>query len=118
MAWAPQRPCTFPGCGKLSDNSRCELHRRQERREIDERRGSAASRGYDARWQKVRRAYLDEHPMCAECAKHNRIRAAEVVDHIRAHKGDWKSFWDRNNWQALCKPCHDSKTAKVDGRWQ
>ncbi|WP_289184903.1 HNH endonuclease [uncultured Parasutterella sp.] len=24
-------------------------------------------------------------------------------------------FWDESNWQALCKHCHDVKTAKEDG---
>ena len=24
--------------------------------------------------------------------------------------------WDRDNWQALCKSCHDSKTGKEDSR--
>ena len=38
----------------------------------------------------------------------------EDVDHIIPHRGDQKLFWDRNNWQALCKPCHDRKTGKED----
>lgn len=33
---------------------------------------------------------------------------ASVVDHIVAHKGDQVLFWDTDNWQALCKPHHDS----------
>ncbi|WP_456243258.1 HNH endonuclease [Thermacetogenium phaeum] len=33
------------------------------------------------------------------------------------HKGDRQLFWDESNWQALCKPCHDSKTAREDGGW-
>jgi 5-methylcytosine-specific restriction enzyme A len=24
-------------------------------------------------------------------------------------------FWDRNNWQAMAKACHDKKTASEDG---
>lgn len=24
-------------------------------------------------------------------------------------------MWDECNWQPLCKPCHDSKTAREDG---
>ncbi|WP_304879789.1 HNH endonuclease [uncultured Parasutterella sp.] len=24
-------------------------------------------------------------------------------------------FWDESNWQALCKRCHDRKTAAEDG---
>ena len=25
-----------------------------------------------------------------------------------------KLFWDRDNWQPLCKQCHDKKTARED----
>jgi 5-methylcytosine-specific restriction protein A len=38
-----------------------------------------------------------------------------VVDHIIPHKGDKDLFWDSNNWQPLCKTCHDEKTAREDG---
>ncbi len=31
-----------------------------------------------------------------------------MVDHKIPHKGDQKLFWDRDNWQPLCKACHDS----------
>lgn len=43
------------------------------------------------------------------------IVASAVVDHIVPHKKDQKLFWRRSNWQALCKPCHDRKTATEDG---
>ena len=39
-----------------------------------------------------------------------------MVDHIIPHKGNLELFWDEDNLQALCKPCHDRKTAK-EGRW-
>ena len=39
---------------------------------------------------------------------------ATVVDHIIPHRGDQKLFWDQNNWQALCKSCHDKKTLTED----
>jgi 5-methylcytosine-specific restriction protein A len=41
---------------------------------------------------------------------------ATVVDHIVPHRGDQRLFWDEANWAALCKPCHDAKTAR-EGRW-
>lgn len=40
---------------------------------------------------------------------------AELVDHIVPHRGAMGFFWDRGNWQALCRPCHDKKSAKYDG---
>lgn len=117
MPFAPRRPCTWPGCGKLTDTGRCEQHRKQERKEIDKRRGTAAKRGYDAKWKVARDWYLRNHPLCVMCHSAGMIVAATVVDHIKAHKGDKALFWDRDNWQALCKRCHDSKTAREDGRW-
>ena len=39
-----------------------------------------------------------------------------VVDHIVPHRGDQKLFWDKSNWQPLCKACHDRKTWREDNR--
>ena len=33
-----------------------------------------------------------------------------LVDHIVPHRGDQALFWDEQNWQPLCKSCHDKKT--------
>jgi 5-methylcytosine-specific restriction protein A len=43
---------------------------------------------------------------------------ATVVDHIKPHRGDQTLFWDRSNWQALCKQHHDEKTGKEDRRME
>ena len=43
--------------------------------------------------------------------------ASAVVDHVRAHKGDARKFWDKSNWQPMCGRCLSRKTAKSDGRW-
>ena len=68
---------------------------------------------YGAQWRKARIAFLREHPFCAMCGK--ALRGADaVVDHIRPHRGDPVLFWDENNWQALCKFCHDSRTQRVE----
>ena len=63
---------------------------------------------YDRRWRNARAAFLALHPLCVYCERIKRTRAATVVDHIEPHKGDAHKFWDRSNWQALCKPCHDA----------
>lgn len=44
------------------------------------------------------------------CLAMNRQTPATVVDHIIPHTGNDKLFWDKDNWQSLCKSCHDSKT--------
>lgn len=69
---------------------------------------TSSQRGYDYRWQKAREHYLRDHPLCVFCAKIGSTTAANVVDHIVAHRGDKDLFWNQDNWQSLCKLCHDS----------
>lgn len=106
----PQRPPRYSRPG-----IRTEVQKQQA---IDKKRGSATQRGYNHRWQKARLTYLGSHPVCVRCLKTGRAEAATVVDHIIPHKGDSAVFWDTANWQALCKPCHDKKTATEDGAFK
>ncbi|MFW0778491.1 MAG: HNH endonuclease [Rickettsiales bacterium] len=54
--------------------------------------------------------YLKANPLCVceECK--GKVVPAQVVDHIRPHRGDERLFWDESNWQPLAKVCHDKKT--------
>jgi 5-methylcytosine-specific restriction endonuclease McrA len=72
-----------------------------------ERRGSSTARGYNYKWQQARVGFLKKHPLCKMHEDIGRVVAATVVDHIIPHRGDMSLFWDRNNWQPLCKTCHD-----------
>ncbi|MED0676974.1 HNH endonuclease signature motif containing protein [Aneurinibacillus thermoaerophilus] len=114
MPSKPKKPCAQFGCPNLTTERYCETHR-QQARQYDKQRGSAASRGYDRRWQNARRVFLMKHPLCVECEKEKKLVPATVVDHIVPHKGNQELFWDEDNWQPLCKSCHDSKTAREDG---
>jgi 5-methylcytosine-specific restriction enzyme A len=114
---APLHECRHPGCHILTDKSQCPNHTKQDAREVDSRRGSPASRGYDARWNKERKAFLRANPLCAICEANGDTIAAMEVDHIKPHKGNKALFWDQNNWQSLCNHCHSRKTALEDGRW-
>lgn len=80
----------------------------EHKRLYDERRGSSTERGYGAAWRRARLGHLAAHPLCVECECGGMIVAASVVDHVTPHRGDMALFWDPNNWQSLCKPCHDS----------
>lgn len=78
---------------------------------------SATQRGYDYRWQKASKAFLSQHPLCQcpNCDDGNvRVTAATLVDHRIPHNGDMTLFWDRSNWQALAKPCHDGWKARLE----
>ena len=114
MPYKPKHPCAHPGCPELVEHGEkyCEKHRTLHQEEVN--RPSASSRGYGRAWQKAARAFLNANPLCAECLKQGRYVKATVVDHIVPHRGDQKLFWDRNNWQPLCKACHDKKTFEED----
>ena len=69
------------------------------------------------RWVEERAAFLKENPFCVDVFGFHggTLAVANVVDHKVPHKGDWDLFWDCLNWQSMCKPCHDYKTATEDG---
>lgn len=81
--------------------------KRQERK-------SSTARGYNYRWQKVSKLFLDENPLCKFCSDMGIIRAAEVVDHITPHKGNQELFWNTSNWQGLCIPCHNITKQRIE----
>jgi 5-methylcytosine-specific restriction enzyme A len=64
-------------------------------------------------WKTLRAQVLRESN--GRCATKNCARAACIVDHVRPHRGINALFFDRDNLQALCKRCHDRKTARYDG---
>ena len=113
MPRKPKKPCPKHPHVLLDVHDRCpqclDIKRRTERA-----RPSATRRGYGYRWQKQRLHYLQAHPLCVMCQADDMITAATVVDHIKPHKGNDALMWDQNNWQALCKTCHDRKTATQD----
>jgi len=111
----PTKPCAVARCGTLTRERYCEKHQAEHRKRQDERRGTAAKRGYGSKWQKARKTHLAKNPLCVHCLAKGFVVAATVVDHRIPHKGDQKLFWDTSNWDSCCKTCHDTKTAKYDG---
>ena len=110
------RVCSEPGCPELTENGKCEEHRKAARARRDARRESAADRGYGACWRKIRTAFLAEHPICIDCGgdavvpdhdpKTRRELVAEGVD----DPDDFKYLKPR------CTTCHNRKTAKDKAR--
>ena len=73
-----------------------------------------SNRLYGHRWRKERKNFLLSHPLCVYCLEMGCVKQANVVDHIIPHKNNNDLFWDINNWQALCKLCHDSVKQKEE----
>lgn len=62
------------------------------------------------RYREARAAFLAANPLCAACHADGAITPATELDHIEPiHRGG--DFWCRDNWQGLCRPCHERKTA-------
>jgi 5-methylcytosine-specific restriction protein A len=99
-------PTSPPVHRPVGYQSRADRRTRYNRDHASERGGAV----YTYRWQKLRSAFLTKHPLCTACD-----HIATVVDHIRPHRGDQVLMWSWDNLQAMCKPCHDRKTATEDG---
>ena len=51
------------------------------------------------------------HPLCRPCAANGFTVAAAEIDHIVPVKHAPDRFLDASNWQPICRPCHEVKTA-------
>ena len=114
MPTAPLKPCQQLGCKALVPRGYCADHG-PPRPPPGLARINPHRHLYNRRWEKARRIYLIEHPLCVDCDDHGLTEPATEVDHIVPHRGDPAIFWNTDNWQALCKPCHSRKTASHDG---
>jgi 5-methylcytosine-specific restriction protein A len=103
----PIRPPRICSCGKVvASGLRCEcqvLRDRERKARFDRTRPNARARGYTREWDKARTEYLINNQTCRYCPA-----PANVVDHVKPHRGDMRLFWNRSNWQPLCTPCHSS----------
>lgn len=98
--------------------------RGQTTKRNDAYRKSAHERGYDGKWARFARAFIERelsagryHCACG-CGKNllGRERSEIHVDHKKPHKGQSDPlFWDVNNLQLMLAACHSRKTVMQDG---
>lgn len=139
MANAALKPClNNRRCrGFAAKGSYCapcqQAYRQTTQQSNDQQRGTASSRGYDARWAKWRRwvigeyklvfcgdrptgAPMTDHSRCQQAKPQRIYRTGEQLDHIEAIEGpDDPRRLDVTNVQWLCVTCHRTKTASEDG---
>ena len=108
MPYAPPRACH---CGGVRINGVCQRCG-PKRRDHDKRRGHAAARGYDYKWQRFRLYYLALHPLCKDCEAEGRVGAATDVHHRKKLKDHPELKYEEENLMALCSEHHDQRTAR------
>ena len=110
MPVKPPKPCKKAGCNRLTTASDgyCEKHTGLDKKQADERRGSAVERGYDGKWHKIRNQKLKADPFCERCT---RTVIADLVHH-KDHNPK-NNEWE--NLESLCQEHHDEE--HKDERW-
>jgi 5-methylcytosine-specific restriction protein A len=102
----PQKPlsyCTAPRCKNKTASGRC----RSCGSETERERGSAAKRGYDREWLKIRDAYLYRHPVC------ERDLCNELATDVHHRDGAGpRGDNSDDNLEALCHSHHSQITAR------
>lgn len=93
----------------------------QLRREADQRRGSARTRGYTTAWDRAAKGHLARQPLCIYCAmgawgEPPRDTAATCVDHLIPHGGDQDIFWRKADWISCCDACHSGPKQRAERR--
>jgi len=101
----------------MAHRTQSHVHARQARAERERAHAYDKARRRDngrnlyktAAWRNLRAKKISECPVCTCGAP------ATVVDHRTPHRGSNALFFDEGNLDALCKRCHDRKTARHDG---
>ena len=106
--------CQSPGCSNLSSGAYCEEHKRIKRQHDD--RESAYKRGYDRKWQAVRKSYLSKYPLCEMCEANGITKIADLVHHIIRIK-DGGDRLNSKNLMSLCIKCHDKVHNEQGHKW-
>ena len=116
MPRKPRKPCRYPGCSALTDESYCPEHKRLVAAQYNRyERTPEMKKRYKGAWPAIRRSYIKAHPLCEVCRREGRYTEAREVHHI-IPLADGGTH-DANNLMALCKPCHSRITATEGGRW-
>lgn len=117
MPYRPKRPCSHPGCPKLTNGRFCEEHAKQEEKRYEKYdRDPTMKKRYGRTWKRIRDRYIAVHPLCEQCQKIGQVTPSTEVHHIKPlSQGGSNDF---SNLMALCTSCHSEITAREGGRWK
>lgn len=110
-----KKPCRYPGCPNLTDQTYCEAHRKTAQAEYNRHtRDPESNKMYGRSWRKVRDAYVKIHPICEDCEREGRIVPVYEVHHLIPKKRGGTDDFD--NLISLCKSCHQKRDIELGMR--
>ena len=116
MPSKPKRPCSYPGCPKLTHGRFCEEHAKKEAQRYEKYdRDPAVRRRYGRAWKRIRDRYAEAHPLCELCQQHGKLTPTEEIHHkLPLSEGGTHAS---EYLIALCKSCHAKLHAERGDRW-
>ena len=118
MPTAPLKPCRHPGCGALSATGYCPAHKPASapsvRQQTDPRYVLAKKIRDSTAWQKARRFFVAQNPVCIDPFKWHGMQYPALTQHAHhilplIDRPDLA--FDGANLAPLCAPCHASVEA-------
>lgn len=111
----PKKPCAFPGCPNLTDETYCEKHKDIARKQYDRyERPPDVHKTYGRCWSRIRTRYAKEHPLCERCLEEGRVTPMAEVHHIvPISRG---GTHERSNLRSLCRSCHQKTHIELGDR--
>ena len=118
MPHIPKKPCRYPGCPELTNETFCEKHKKASNRIYNLYQRDTLSRTFykTKEWVELRKIKLRQSPFCEECKKNGTIVVGKIVDHIVPIKQGGAPY-DINNLQTLCWSCHSRKSIEEGSRF-
>ena len=106
MPHKPKKPCAFPGCPNLTDETYCAKHKSQAVNSYNKyQRSSDHNNKYGREWKRIRARYVKAHPLCERCLAEGRLTPVEEVHHILpVNRGGSNAD---SNLMSLCRSCHN-----------
>lgn len=107
MPFKPRRPCSHPGCPKLTDGRFCAEHAKEEAKRYERyQRDPATRKLYGRTWKRIRACYILAHPLCEMCEAEGKLTSAKHVHHkVELRAGGTHSD---DNLCSLCAAHHSA----------
>ena len=115
MPSKPKRPCSYPGCPRLTDKQYCEEHTAIARNQYNKyERSPDINKKYGRAWKRIRDRHAAQHPLCERCLQEGRLVPMDEVHHkVPVSKGGTHA---RDNLMSLCRSCHNKIHREIGDR--